>query len=119
WTRFESGPAAQKVDILVISEGYTAAQMPKFHADAKRLVDALFAVEPFKSRKADFNVRGLDLVSPPPGLKRPQVGSCRRTPISAEYNIFDSERYVLTLDNRAFRNAAASAPYEFVEILVN
>ena len=119
WTLFESGPPAQKVDILLISEGYTAAQMPKFHADAKRLVDALFAVEPFKSRKSEFNVRGLELPSPQPGVNRPHVGSFRRTPISAEYNIFDSERYVLTLDNRAFRDAAASAPYEFIEILVN
>ena len=53
------------------------------------------------------------------GVNRPHVGSFRRTPISAEYNIFDSERYVLTLDNRALRDAAASAPYEFIEILVN
>ncbi|HEY9465786.1 MAG TPA: peptidase M64 N-terminal domain-containing protein, partial [Vicinamibacterales bacterium] len=44
WTLLESGPPAEKVDILLISEGYTAAQMPKFRADAKRLVDALFAV---------------------------------------------------------------------------
>jgi hypothetical protein len=107
------------VDILLISEGYTAAQMPKFRADAKRLVDALFAVEPFKSRKNDFNVRGLELPSAQPGVNRPHVGSFRRTPISAEYNIFDSERYLLTLDNRAFRDAAASAPYEFIEILAN
>ena len=119
WTLFESGPAAQKVDILLISEGYTAGELPKFHADATRLVDALFAVEPFRSRKSDFNVRGLDLPSPQSGVNRPHVGSFRRTPISAEYNIFDSERYVLTLDNRAFRDAAASAPYEFIEILVN
>ena len=119
WTLFESGPPAQKVDILLISEGYTAAQMPKFRADAKRLVDALFAVEPFKSRKNDFNVRGLELASPQPGVNRPHVGSFRRTPISAEYNIFDSERYLLTLDNRAFRDAASSAPYEFIEILAN
>jgi IgA Peptidase M64/Peptidase M64 N-terminus len=119
WTLFESGPAAQKVDLLLISEGYTAAQMPKFRADAKRLVDALFAVEPFKSRKGEFNVRGLELPSAQTGVNRPHVGSFRRTPISAEYNIFDSERYVLTLDNRALRDAAASAPYEFIEILVN
>ena len=52
-------------------------------------------------------------------MNRPHVGSFRRTPISAEYNIFDSERYLLTLDNRAFRDAAASAPYEFIEILAN
>jgi hypothetical protein len=119
WTLFENGPPTQKVDILLISEGYTATELPKFHADAKRLVDALFAVEPFLSRKSDFNVRGLDLPSPQSGVNRPHVGSFRRTPISAEYNIFDSERYVLTLDNRAFRDAAASAPYEFIEILVN
>ncbi|MGH9146887.1 MAG: peptidase M64 N-terminal domain-containing protein, partial [Vicinamibacterales bacterium] len=83
WTLFENGPAAQKVDILLISEGYTAGDMPKFHADAKRLVDALFAVEPFLSRKSDFNVRGLDLPSPQSGVNRPHVGSFRRTPISA------------------------------------
>ena len=103
----------------MIGEGYTTAELPKFHADAKRLVDALFAVEPFKSRKGDFNVRGLDLPSAQSGVNRPHVGSFRRTPISAEYNIFDSERYLLTLDNRALRDAAASAPYEFVEILAN
>jgi hypothetical protein len=119
WTLFESGPAAQKVDILLISEGYTAAQMSKFRSDATRLVNALFAVEPFKSRKTEFNVRGLELPSVQPGVNRPHVGSFRRTPISAEYNIFDSERYLLTLDNRTFRDVAASAPYEFIEILVN
>jgi hypothetical protein len=119
WTLFESGPPAQKVDILLISEGYTAAQMPKFRADAKRLVDALFAVEPFRSRKSDFNVRGLELPSTQAGVNRPHVGSFRRTPISAEYNIFDSERYLLTLDNRGFRDAVSSAPYEFIEILAN
>jgi hypothetical protein len=119
WSIIESGPSTQKVDVLLISEGYTAAQMTKFHSDAKRLVDALFAFEPFKSRRTDFNVRALDLPSPQPGVNRPHVGSFRRTPVSAEYNIFDSERYVLTLDNRALRDAAASAPYEFIEILVN
>lgn len=119
WTLFESGPPADKVDLLLIGEGYTASEVPKFHADAKRLVDALFAVEPFKSRKADFNVRGLDLPSDQSGVNRPHVRSFRRTPLSAEYNIFDSERYLLTYDNRALRDAASAAPYEFLEILVN
>jgi hypothetical protein len=52
-------------------------------------------------------------------VNRPNAGVFRRTPLSAEYNIFDSERYVLTLDNRALRDAASAAPYEFIEILVN
>ena len=119
WTVFENGPAAQKVDLLVISEGYTAAQMSKFHGDVKRLLEALFAEEPFKSRRADFNVRALDLPSPQSGINRPNAGSFKRTPLSAEFNIFDSERYVLTFDNRALRDAASAAPYEFIEILAN
>jgi hypothetical protein len=119
WTLVENGPPSRKVDLLLISEGYAAAEMPKFEADVKRLVAALFREEPFRSRRGDFNVRALELPSPESGVNRPNAGIFRRTPVSAEYNIFDSERYVLTLDNRALRNAAAAAPYEFIEILVN
>ena len=119
WPVFVNGSPAEKVDLLVIGEGYTASEMPKFHADVKRLLPALFAEEPFKSRKADFNVRALDLPSAESGVNRPNAGVFRRTPLSTEYNIFDSERYVLTLDNRALRDAASAAPYEFIEILVN
>ena len=71
WTIFENGPAARKVDLLLISEGYTARQMPKFHADAARLVNDLFTHEPFRSRKADFNVRGLDIPSAESGIFMP------------------------------------------------
>ena len=118
-TILDNGAPAQKVDLLVISEGYTESELPKFQKDAARLLEALFAEEPFRSRRGDFNVRALELPSPASGVNRPNAGVFRRTPLSAEYNIFDSERYVLTLDNRALRDAAAAAPYEFIEILVN
>ena len=119
WSLFSSGAPSEKVDLLVIGEGYTEAEQEKFHRDAKRLVDALFEEEPFKSRRDDFNVWGLDLPSDESGITRPRADQFRRTPLSTEYNIFDSERYVLTYDNRALRNAASAAPYEFIEILVN
>jgi hypothetical protein len=116
---FENGAPAEKVDLLVLGDGYTAADMTKFHADVKRLIGKLFAEEPFKSRQTAFNVRAIDLPSAERGIHRPNAGVFRRTPLSTEYNIFDSERYVLTLDNRALRDIASAAPYEFIEILVN
>jgi hypothetical protein len=119
WTVFESGPATEKVDILILGEGYTQAEIPKFHADVKKLTDKLFATEPFKSRRSDFNVRAIDLPSAVSGVNRPHVGRYRRTPVSAEYNIFGSERYLLTYDNRRLRDVLSQAPYEFIEILVN
>ena len=119
WPIFESGSPSSKVDLLVIGEGYTSDELPKFHDDAARLVGALFSEEPFASRRSDFNVWGLDLPSPQSGVTRPRALEFRRTPLSAEYNIFDSERYLLTYDNRALRDAASAAPYEFIEILAN
>ena len=101
---FESGPASLKVDILLISDGYSAAQTAKFRADAARLVKALFAREPFKSRRSDFNVRALHVPA---------------SPVTVEFNIFGLERYALTYNNRALRNIAAAAPYDVVEILMN
>ncbi|MDQ3280002.1 MAG: IgA Peptidase M64, partial [Acidobacteriota bacterium] len=119
WSYLDNGPASQKVDLLVIGEGYTQAETPKLRKDVERLVGRLFATEPFKSHRNDFNVRVLELPSAQSGVHRPRTNDHRRTTTGVQYNIFDSERYVLTLDNRAMRDAAASAPYDFLEILVN
>lgn len=119
WTLFEHGTPADKVDIVVLGDGYTAAEREKFHRDVKRLVEALFAVEPFRSRRTDFNVRAIDLPSPESGIHRARGDAPRRSPLSTEFNIFDLERYVLTCDNRAMRDIASAAPYEFIEILAN
>ncbi len=119
WTVFENGPSATKVDLLILGDGYSEAELPKFHADIKRLTDRLFATEPFKSRKSDFNVRAIDLPTPRSGVNRPRTGDFRRTPLGVTYNVFDSERYAMSLDNRAMRDIASQAPYDFLEILIN
>jgi hypothetical protein len=115
----QNGPPSEKVDILILGDGYTAQERPKFEKDARRLADILFTFSPFKERKADFNVWGLVPAAAESGISRPSTGVHRRSPVGATYDAFGSERYVLTFDNRAFRDAAAFAPYDFVEILVN
>ena len=115
----KSGDTASKVDLLILGDGYTAAELKKFERDARRLTDILFATSPFKERRADFNVWALCPQSAESGISRPSTGVHRSSPLGATYDAFGSERYVLTFDNRAFRQAASFAPYEFVEILVN
>ena len=119
WSITDHGAPAVKVDLLILGDGYTAAEIETFRADAKRIAAALFAEEPFASRKTDFNVRVLDTPSGASGVTRPRSGIFRDTPLGTRYNIFDSERYVLTLDDRRWRDRAAAAPYDFVLILVN
>jgi hypothetical protein len=119
WTLFEHGPPQTKVDIVLLGDGYAEEEIPKFHEDARRLTDALFSYEPFRSRRQDFNVRAIDLPAAEPGVSRPHGGRYRRNPVSTQYSIFDSERYVLTYDNRTLRDVLSAAPYEYVAILVN
>lgn len=119
FTLMENGPAEKKVDIVVLGDGYTAEEMGKFRDDAKRLIDALFSVEPYKSRKSDFNVRAVETPGSVSGVTRPHFGIFKRTPLSVHYSSFDSERYALTYDNRTVRDAASAVPYEFMIILMN
>ena len=119
WTLWESGPPDTKVDLLLIGDGYTEAEMGKFQADAKRLVEKMFALEPYRSRRADFNVRAVAVAEAESGVHNPRTGTMRRTRVGTEYNVFDSERYALALDNRGWRDIASAAPYDAVEILIN
>ncbi len=114
-----NGDPASKVDLLILGDGYTARERGKFIRDARRLGSLLFAQEPFKSHKSDFNLWGLCPAAAESGVSRPSTGIHRRSPVGAAYDAFGSERYVLTFDNRAFRDFASQAPYDFVEILVN
>ena len=114
-----SGASSDKVDLLIMGDGYTAAELKKFEADARRLTAYLFSVSPFKERARDFNVWALAVPTAESGISRPSTGVHRASPLGTRYDIFGSERYVLTLDNRALRDIAQHAPYEFIEILVN
>jgi hypothetical protein len=113
------GDPAAKVDLLVLGDGYTAAERGKFERDARRFTDALFATSPFREHQKDFNVWGLCPAAEESGVSRPSTGIYRRSPVGAAYDTFGSERYVLTMENRTLRDVASFAPYEFIEILVN
>lgn len=115
----KNGEPQDKVDFLIIGDGYTAAQRGKCEADSRRLHKILFSTSPFKERRADFNTWALCPASAESGISRPSTGVYRRSPVGSSYDAFGSERYVLTYDNHAMRDVASFAPYEFVEILTN
>ncbi len=116
---FESGPAKNKVDFLILADGYSAANREKFEADVRRLVDAMFKVEPFASNRDNFNVRALHIDSARDGITNPRGGKWNDTPLGLSFNAFDSDRYVLSYKNRAIRESAALAPYDMLLLLGN
>jgi hypothetical protein len=115
----ENGKPEEKVDIVLLSEGYTREEMDEFRADADKFAKALFSTEPFASRREDFNIRAVEVPAPNSGLNHPQQGINNRSALSVTYGAFGSQRYALGYDNKTIRDAASSVPYEFTAILMN
>jgi hypothetical protein len=116
---YDNGPATEKLDIVILGDGYTAGEMEKFRTDAKRMADVLIGHDPFLKRKNDISIRAIETPSPVSGVLRPHPGVFKRTVLSTHYGSFDSERYVLAYDNRTIRDIASAVPYEFMVILIN
>ena len=119
WTYMENGPASEKLDIVILGDGYTTEEMDKFHKDIERLTEKLFDEEPFKTRRSDFNVRAVETPAEESGVNRPHHGIFKRSPLSVSYSSFDSQRYALAYDNRTIRDVASAVPYDFMYILIN
>ena len=60
-----------------------------------------------RSRNPLVKTGSRDEVSAESGVSRPSQHIYRRSPVGATYDAFDSERYVLTFENKAFREIAA------------
>jgi hypothetical protein len=114
-----NGDSASKVDVLLLGDGYTAAEQEQFIQKARELTEILFAAPPFRERRSDFNIWALAPVANESGVSRPSTGIYRDSPVGASYDAFRSERYVLTYANNDWRRIASSVPYDFVEILTN
>lgn len=119
WRLFENGVTSEKVDLLILGDGYRSNELGEFRADVKRLVKELFSEEPFKSRRSDFNVRAIDIPSPDTDIDDPRGGEWKANPLELSFNAFDLDRYVLTYANKKIREIAAQAPYDTLVMIFN
>jgi hypothetical protein len=115
----ENGESALKVDLLFLGEGYIAAELDKCEKDVRRLAEGVFTFLPFKDRRKDFNVWAICSASPDSGVSHPSAGIHRSTLFDSQFDVFGTERYALSFDNRAIRTVASFAPYDVMGIVMN
>ncbi|MBA4313101.1 MAG: peptidase M64 [Chlorobiaceae bacterium] len=115
----ENGNPHEKVDIVIVGDGYRKEDIEKFRKDAKHFNEVMFSTSPFKERKKDFNVWTIEVISPDSGIDKPDINIWKSTALGTMYNTFGSTRYVLTEENKALRDICSGAPYDYVTILVN
>jgi hypothetical protein len=115
----KGGDPHHSVDLVFIGEGYTLAEEKKFEDDIKRCADNLLTWEPYKQYKNHFNVTGIFAPSMQSGVDEPRQGSYKRTLLNATFNSLDSDRYLLTEENKLMHDIAGQVPYDAVLVIVN
>ena len=114
-----NGDPSTKVDIVIIPDGYTIDEMQKFRNDCNKFSEFLFNASPYKQNKDKFNIWAVEAPSKESGTDIPADGVWKTTIANSSFYTFDSERYLMIVDDKNLRNLASNAPYDQIFVLVN
>lgn len=114
-----NGKQENKVDLVILAEGYTVSEMEKFVDDAKRVSEYLFEEEPFKSESQHFNINAVFTPSVNSGTDIPGEHIFKNTHFNSSFYTFNLPRYLTTSDMKKVYDAASVVPYDHIYVLVN
>lgn len=119
WKGQQGGDITDCVDLAIVAEGYTTAQMGKFYHDCDRVVEALFAREPFKSLKERFNVVAVAAPSEESGPSIPHNGIWHTSAAGSHYDTFYTDRYLMTQEMHKIYDLLSGVPFEHILVMIN
>jgi len=118
-----NGATANRVDFVVLGDGYTAAEMGKYASDVESFVLAVFNQEPFKEYAGYFNVLRVDVVSNQSGADKPASGVFKDTALDAAYNCSNIQRLICVNTSKVYdvlsRSGLAADQKDMILVLVN
>jgi hypothetical protein len=88
-----SGNSSNKVNLVILGDGYTSAEQTKFITDATGVINAFFTTSPYMEYKNYFNVLAIKVISNQSGAnhaKNSSDNACGSLPVSVVDNYFGS-----------------------------
>ena len=64
-----TGPANQRLNLIILGDGYTDGEQDKFRADVDRNLNVMWSVEPFRSYRFYINIYRLEIISGESGVR--------------------------------------------------
>ncbi|SHM50618.1 IgA Peptidase M64 [Streptomyces yunnanensis] len=116
----DNGDTKDRLDVVVIGDGYTADQLDQFHLDVKEKWNDFLGVEPYRTYQKLFNVWTVDAVSAESGVSGdPGQDVVRNTALGAHFWCDGTER-LLCIDQQKVDSYVAKAPQaDLVVVLAN
>ncbi|MBC7699189.1 M64 family metallopeptidase [Aquabacterium sp.] len=121
-----NGDAANRLDLLIVAEGYTLAQKAQFITQATELAHKFLSISPYQDYQQLINVRWLFVPSNQSGADKPDCGETPGAEVVMVDTAFDATycaaglRRLLVADSTKVPTAAADVPdWDMVAVLVN
>lgn len=118
----DNGPAVNRINLVIVGDGYAQADMVKYSTDADNLARGFFAQQPFAEYASYFNVFRVDVESPESGASHPERGVTRRTAFGAAYSCGGIQRLVcanVSAVNTVLARSLPADSRDLVIVLVN
>ena len=116
-----NGDSEARFVLVVMSDGYTAADMPKYRAQVDKHLNVLWSIEPFRSYRNYINVFSVEIPSPESGITcDPEVREPRKTPLGSHFQggCTNPNARGILVNQEAARAFAKQATPHFDQILV-
>jgi len=116
-----NGDPAARFSLVVMSDGYTAADMPRYRAHLDKHLNVLWSIEPFRSYRNYINVYSVEIPSPESGVTcDPDVREPRKTPLGSHFQggCTNPNARGILVNQEAARSYAKQATPRFDQILV-
>ncbi|MFD9721513.1 M64 family metallopeptidase [Streptomyces sp. NPDC059076] len=116
----DNGSTTDRLDIVIVGDGYTTAELSQFHTDAKAIWDQTAAVEPYTTYRNLFNIWTVDAVSNQSGVTGdPDRGTVRDTALGSYFWCGDIERLLCIDQEKVDRYVAKAPEADLVIVLAN
>jgi len=109
-----------RVDFVIVGDGYTANEQAQFHADADGIAEDFFRYEPFISYESYFRITKVEVVSNESGVDNdPVQGINRDTALDMTYWCSGIERLLCVSVAKAYQAASAAPDIDQVIAISN
>ena len=85
-TILTNGPVSNRLNIVVLSEGYTTSQLAQFSVDATNAVKGLLSHPPYQEYRSYFNAYAIKVASTQSGSTHPADGITNNTYFNSIYD---------------------------------
>jgi hypothetical protein len=111
-----SGATSARMDLVLIGDGYTSAEMGKWAADAKKLADGFLADPLFAKNKNRMNILRVDIASIDSGVT--EGGVTRRTALGTVVGCYSMPRLVCPDEALTYSAVGAITPVDGRDVIV-